>query len=1532
VASPVRRRILKITGIVLASLLGLVSLAVAGAVFFLQGERMGAFVAKVLPEMRGKMEFRSIRWPARLLVDILLKRPTPFSVDGVKFFDPEGSVVVDVPHLDVKIELHQLINGGGLFMHDMEVGPNSYWRFGRMQKTKRGIGFLAAFDPKHPSPPTPRPPGAKPDKGFAIRIFNAQLNGIRVVFDFPHVWGFDLRDIHSSVWLQVEDGFCGWEAVGLQARQGGFLTVLDQVLPFDSVEVKQVATLREYSDDIFLDLTAAKTGGTTLVGKGYFNGIYGEDSVSAIHMHTEFQHAADALNAVVKPMNLPELHLGGADARVAADLLGPYTSIAINTDIAGLDAAYDQYAVQNLVLRAGMQFDPKSKAAAPNTKLEELSFSPPGGGRFSTKVDLAVPKLKTQIRFDHFTVDSYLPAGLRKLAGGKLHGQLSATAEFDETMSAVKHGTVSGLDLSFERTGKKISLPTSLRLRGQATASPAEVSTSGLHIDVPGAGLEVKGKVEFAKRLLALGLRVGSTNLPRLLGSLGLPPLAQEASVAVDVSGTMDQPRASGQIDVKGIGGKNGIPEVPSLQTKFRLQDGTLQVDSLDAAVAGGTLAGSGTLKLFEKTLQHMLASPALEFRLEGKQIALESLITGGLVSGKIAFEVTASGPLRRPKIRFKMPAGVTAQVLGQTWQIGGIDLEVDQQGVAVRLLQASGAAGGELQVEGHMRFVPKTMPMEWRLRIKDLPVPAVLAAAKVDFPATGRLSADLHLSGSSKAPLVDGTIDLAGVTAMGVALGNANLTLATIDSGVGVKGTLFDRFNLDGIAHLGPAGLRASGTLSFAHLVLEDLALQLVLEFLALQPRGGREEIADLVDQLKQLDAHAVLSGQVGVEVQPGKPAAIRAVLTELAVSISQEITEPGGQVARHRIGLQNEGDLRVSVAGDHIVLEQARFVTAAGRFSVTGELEGPSMRAALAGEVDLELLQPLLRKKVEKLGGAVSLDVKVSGTKKQPLLDGTLAITRPVNAVPAGIDSAVAIPSGTIHLRSDAVELKDLAVSVAGATLRLSGRAGLGANFAPTTLALDVNGEVSASVLESLAPDAVSDVSGRARIDAKVSGTLDSPNVAARIGLGEIQMRLRGISSKVAVESGVVELTTKELVLRDIKVRINEDGRLFIGAAGTRPGRMQIVSLRPKLVLGKVELPLRGERLVYRSAGVEIDDLSFAMDLTGNLQESVKLGGDVRLVSGRYMQDFNVRNLVLSPRINESESRPFWEGTPLLENLELGLRVRTLGDGFIVQNNLAPEIFMQVDLLVGGTLSAPTLAGDVRPTEGRFHVPGLRGDFELTANVNHVTFVPTKSFVAGDTPELNLEATNPLTDSFGNEHTVQMRITGPINQAAIDLSTAQGLDRNQTLRFLLSGQTSEDTGTGGRPIGGNSPSGVDLVGQASRDAVASLVEPYIDDTLQSLTGHKLNLRPTVGADGFELKVLARASRDLALELSYLRGFQTQERYRGQVDVWVRDYVTCRLIGERLTYQIQQGIPDPGNSLRLELTIDYPIRFMGLP
>ena len=305
-------------------------------------------------------------------------------------------------------------------------------------------------------------------------------------------------------------------------------------------------------------------------------------------------------------------------------------------------------------------------------------------------------------------------------------------------------------------------------------------------------------------------------------------------------------------------------------------------------------------------------------------------------------------------------------------------------------------------------------------------------------------------------------------------------------------------------------------------------------------------------------------------------------------------------------------------------------------------------------------------------------------------------------------------------------------------------------------------------------------------------------------------------------------------------------------------------------------------------------------------------------------------MQNLALRPRVDESTVRPFYDGKPLLENLRLDMSVRTVGDGFVVQNNLAPEIHADIVLHVGGTLAIPQLAGDIRPTDGRFNIPFMRGDFDLVPNVNHVTFIATKSIADGDTPDIQIEATNLVTDANGADHNVHMRISGPLREAQIDLSSDDGLDRNQTAFLLLTGRTSVSTsspfGTQNATVGANLTTGADIAGQATRDTVANLMEPYIDDTFQRLTG--LNLRLTVGSDGFEGRIRKRVSRYGDLQFDYLQGFQNQSHWNGSGNLWLLDYFTIGGGIEQIRLSSEQGVPEtlPLN-YNLELRLDYAIR-----
>jgi hypothetical protein len=1516
------RIVAKRAAIIAAALAGLSVVGVVLAILILQGATLASFIRKVLPPMRGTIEMKAVRWKARALVDLLTDRPTPVVVDGLKISDPEGTVVLEVPHLEVKIRPRSAI-GGKIYLHDLVVSPGSLWRFASLRRSPDDTGFLVAFDPPGVKPPPP-PPGTKSleptGDPFFFQIVNADLQGLTAVFDFEG-WGLELRNSVSPVSLIVDGKFVGWDAKGLVARNGGYLRIMQEVLPFDRVEVTRVATTREWPDEIYLDVKAARTGRSVLTAKGRFTEIYGNgtyagerDPEPGIDLHAEFSEAADALGAVAAGHAIPGLRIGGTGAKLTADLKKPFANLEITTRLSGLDVHFGDYQARALALRAHFVVDPMKLA------LQELSFASPGGGKFILGADLAGTAVNARIRFDRFSTASYLPAPLRALAAGKLNGHLAIGGDFGDD----KRVALRTVELAFDRTGAPArgkkkgaaaaagKAPRQLRITGQATANRNRIATAGLKFEVPGATAELKGEIALARQLISLGLRATTSDLPALLASMGIEPLARGAALSVEVDGKLLAPNAHGELVVRGIGmPAMGLPDVPQLTTRFRLADGTLHVDSMSGAAFGGTIEGRGEMKVFDRNLTRMVRSPALTFRLEGKDVELATLLGLGWASGKISFVATASGPLDRLRAHVELPPGATLQLFGSPWALGGIDVEVDARELVVRTARLSRPSGGaEIHVEGRMAFGG---PMTWRLVLKDLAIESLPGVAGLPVPITGRLSADLTASGVLPRPALAGVLSLAAVTVRGTRLGDGKLDIAAVgDDAVTVKGNLFKRFDVDARATYGTGGPRVDAAVAFAGLKLEELLPELV----ALG------------------DGRGLASGRVSVEYRPdaAAPLSVEARLADVQMSITRQVEGRDGRLTTQRVWVKNAGDLRAVMVGDRVVLDPARLVTDGGEFKVKGELVGQTLNAALSGHLGLDLLQPFLGQQVRRLSGDLAVELKVTGTTSRPRVEGSVAVARPVKVQPVAVDPEITIPTGIVRLGPDTIQLNDLAVSVEGATVTVAGKARYDEKFAPTQLELDVKGELAGSLLAALAPEVVSEATGKARVNARLTGTAAAPVMTARVDFVEMDLRLPALGREVTVESGTVELTAKDLLVKNVKVRIDEQGLLTIGGAGSAPGRVVIRKLYPQLELGYVELPLRGDRLSYQIPDLlAIDDISFTLKLSGNLPDRFTLDGQVLIASGQYVQDFVVSEAIISPRITESRARPFYEGIPALEQLRLALRVRTVGDSFIVNNNLAPEIRVTMDLSVGGRLSDPRISGDLRPTEGRFHIPGMHGDFDLVPQVNYVTFVGTKSIADGATPELNLQATNLVTDSQGDDHNVNIRIRGPIGQMAIDLWTDGGLNRSQTLMLLLSKRADDGSGfgtTSSPTLGSNLRTGTDMFGQISRDAVSNLVEPYIGNTLALLTGRRITLRPTVGADGFELKLLGRLGQHSNFQLSYLRGFQNQQRYHLQGSVWVMDYLSLRGVGERVSLSPQQGISEDKNLVNLGLTLDFPLRF----
>jgi hypothetical protein len=63
-------------------------------------------------------------------------------------------------------------------------------------------------------------------------------------------------------------------------------------------------------------------------------------------------------------------------------------------------------------------------------------------------------------------------------------------------------------------------------------------------------------------------------------------------------------------------------------------------------------------------------------------------------------------------------------------------------------------------------------------------------------------------------------------------------------------------------------------------------------------------------------------------------------------------------------------------------------------------------------------------------------------------------------------------------------------------------------------------------------------------------------------------------------------------------------------------------------------VRIPIHGRRLALRASdSIDLDDLGLDLDLAGDLQRGLGISGEVLVASGRYVEDFTVRDMVISP-----------------------------------------------------------------------------------------------------------------------------------------------------------------------------------------------------------------------------------------------------------------------------------------------------------
>ena len=1502
---PPNRRRKKLKKVLLVGAGGLVllgAIAFGLSAVFLQGPRLGGLVTRAVGKLGlpGRVHVGAVYWKPRVVLDLLTDSPTPFVLHDVRIYDPDGTRVLEASTFETKVSLRSAISGR-VRLFDVIIGPKSYWRFG---STKDGtkIGFLAALV----GPPPPLPPGAKPrpppePSDFLMELVSVKLNGLTAHFDFPGAWGLLLTDVHGDVNFILDGDFVGWDATDLHAGKGSYLRILDnEVVPFDDVVVKRVATTREWSNDIFLEVKSGRSGRSVLTGKGFFKRIYDDsEGPAGIDLHAEFANAADALAAVAAGHKIAGLTLGGNDARLVLDLTKPFSEIDVKAKLSGLDVGYGGGKTKDL--RLALDFS----AARPMTvAVRNLKFKVVQGGDVAMNARMVVGgTASAEVNLRNVVPDAFVPPALRNEASGTANGRIEAKFDFAKTVGEVK--------LKGVRFARKYEagLPRNLFLDGTVAGSPARVDTKDLRVSIPGADLQVQGRVELLKKLLALEIRAQAQNLPQALSFLHLPDLLpRSAQVQVQVSGSMQNPSLLGDAAIQSLGiGELGL--APELKAKFSLKDGVASLHSLRGELFGGKVDVSGQAEIYQGTFKQMLAAPIIDIKALGQRIDLGDILKSPALRGRLSFEAWAKGPTNKLLGRLTLPPDTELELLGQTWRIAGFDVSVDPKVLVLRSTQIRRDKGGQLQIEGRLDL-GSAQQMKWSIRIIDFPLDDIPGVAPGSVPPLqGTLNAQLEITGSPKAPLLTGAVQLASVAVGDLKLGNAQLSLVGLPpGGTHVEGNLFNLFSVKADVSLPKAGPTVTAELAFKDLQLQALAPAI----------------------MERVGFSGQITGKAKVALQPGKPLDVELRLEDLNLASRPRNDLLGGGPP---LRVKNDGSIVARIRGDKISLEPTRLDTTGGLIELGGTVQGDQIKnAIIRGQLDLALLAPALAPYVQRSEGNITLALRAHGPIAHPSVEGNLTVTRPIEVRFPTLDLPVSVPEGRIKISATDLELQSLIVVVGDSRLKLQGRAAFNKNYEITRYGIGVDGSLNAKILPLLAPGAVTEADGIMELRGRIGGTPAKPDFDAKVLIKKVSLRLRDLGRLIRVETGELTLNTQEARIANLRATIDDQGTITIGENGEEPGRLVFEQILPTLKIKYARLPVRGERLAYRSAGLfALEDIGFSLELEGDFKKQLSLSGDVRIISGRFTKDVAIRDLAISSRLmGEGYGRS--ESNPLLQDMRLDLRVRTIGDTFLIQNNVAPEIYALVDLHVGGTVSQPQLDGTILPTDGRFKIPGTgsRGYFDLNPGANSIVFVCTK-ILGETTPELNLEAESLVTDVEGIEHNVRMRIRGPVSQAEISFSSSDtGLNQNETLLLLLSGRSSTSSarfGTSSANLGRNIDTGVQMAGNVTRDLVDNLLQPYISDTLSLLTGDKLQLRPTLGPDGVEVRVFARAGRYLRLQLNYLQGFQGQREARNEVRLWLADFFSFRTFAEYLVLP-RQGIVETNTSINLELFAEWPIRF----
>jgi translocation and assembly module TamB len=919
-------------------------------------------------------------------------------------------------------------------------------------------------------------------------------------------------------------------------------------------------------------------------------------------------------------------------------------------------------------------------------------------------------------------------------------------------------GTLKGHSLAYIYKGVEVQ---DIAISSHAAVTPDNFNLTDLQVSAPGGrfrgaaqmnelkGLSVKGQID-GVTIAEVG-RLAARQTGSLNGTLSGPvqldgQVASSGLMGVSASATLDLNPGEGGVPVQGLLAINYD------QRAGKLQLGNSQVDvgSTHAAVSG-TLGEDLAVNLVSRNLND--AIPVL--RALGAQPPAQWPVE--LQGGVARIDASVRGALQDPKISGKADAD-KVKLGGQQLDRISSTFTLDR---STAVLQAFTVEQGKMRVEGSGRAELRNWRLEGRspvsgtvsLRSADLQALAAEAGWKSP-PATGLVSAAVHVSGSLESPVVNGAVSLENLTGydehFSQARADVTFTTTALELTHGEARNGAGRITLSG-DYNHPASDWKDGSLRF------DVASSGV----------------DLTGIKHLQDLESGLGGRLDLKASGG------AKIVDGVV----DLTSLNGDLTVRNAALDGRtyGNLTITAATKLPLLTLSATATlddvqihGSGEWRMEGDYRGqahvPIPRISFATLHDLTPGKHV--RKDLPFDGFIEGDAIISGPLNQPSAmkaDVTLSTVqlnaspnaRPVSGVP--LQDLVLKNAQPLHIVASpsSIDFGRASFIAKDTTLDATGRLALNSKE-PWDVA--IQGRINFSILQLFNPDLLG--AGASVINVAIRGPLTEPQVAGRLELQNASLFLRDVPNGVDNANGLILFDRNRATVENLS------GKSGGGDISFESG--SFLGFRGAALVYRLQATARNVR--YRSPeGVSVTaDGSLA--LVGTSESSV-LSGSVFLTRAAFNPRTDVGALLASTATPVA-STP----NEYLQGLQLDVRVITQHT-LEVETSLTRNIQADADLRVRGTPDRPILLGHVTVNSGQIEFFGNK----YSINRGEVSF----NNPAKIEPVINMDLSTQVRGI-----TVNISFSGSLNKLNFSYRSDPPLEASDIVALLAVGRTPSTSG----------------------------------------------------------------------------------------------------------------------------------------